>query len=118
MFPTVEHAYVMAKNPFAFSSDDIEWFITTPPGMAKRVGRNLSIPDTWESAKLDVMLELTRLKYSDDNPELKAKLIDTNDAIIIEENTWYDVFWGMTPDGIGENNLGKIIMQVRNELQQ
>ena len=46
--------------------------------------------------------------------DLKEKLI--NEVGLIEErNCWNDRYWG-TVDGIGENNLGKILMSVRDIL--
>ena len=34
---------------------------------------------------------------------------------IVEGNTWGDVFWGVC-NGIGENHLGNILMDVRDEI--
>ena len=34
---------------------------------------------------------------------------------IIEGNTWGDIYWGVC-DGIGENNLGKLLMEIRQNL--
>lgn len=48
--------------------------------------------------------------------KLKRRLLDTGDAILIE-NTKKDYFWGCGEDGSGENNLGKILMEVRKELR-
>ena len=36
-----------------------------------------------------------------------------------EGNWWGDIFWGVDKKtGAGENNLGKILMKVREELRQ
>ena len=50
------------------------------------------------------------------NDELKEMLISTGDEELIEGNHWHDVFWGIC-NGKGENNLGKILMQVRSEIK-
>lgn len=42
-------------------------------------------------------------------------LINTGDAELIEGNSWGDTFWGEC-NGIGENNLGKILMKIRKEI--
>jgi predicted NAD-dependent protein-ADP-ribosyltransferase YbiA (DUF1768 family) len=34
---------------------------------------------------------------------------------LIEENTWGDTFWGICK-GQGENHLGRLLMQIRDEL--
>ena len=40
----------------------------------------------------------------------------TGDAELVEGNTWNDTYWGVC-NGVGHNHLGKILMQVRQELQ-
>lgn len=116
VFPTVEHAYVFAKfMVMPTNEDDINWFLSCTPAQCKRAGRQIDLRADWDDVKFNLMLEFTRQKYSDANPELKAKLRDTGEREIVEENTWYDIYWGETPAGVGENNLGKIIMQVRDE---
>jgi predicted NAD-dependent protein-ADP-ribosyltransferase YbiA (DUF1768 family) len=49
------------------------------------------------------------------NPELAKRLTATGHRKIIEGNYWGDTFWGVCK-GIGENHMGKIIMQTRGEL--
>ena len=48
------------------------------------------------------------------NDDLMEKLIATGNAELIEGNWWKDTYWGVC-DGIGENKLGKILMQIRKE---
>ncbi len=36
--------------------------------------------------------------------------------MLIEGNTWRDTFWGIY-EGKGENNLGKLLMKIREELR-
>jgi len=60
------------------------------------------------------MTDLVRQKFS--NPQLAKQLLDTKDFELIEGNTWGDTFWGVC-SGKGQNNLGKILMQIRNELK-
>jgi hypothetical protein len=61
------------------------------------------------------MTEIIRLKFQ--NPGLKAKLLATGNQELIEGNTWGDCYWGVC-EGNGQNHLGKILMQVREELLQ
>lgn len=51
------------------------------------------------------------------SPSLKKRLFETGQMEIIEASR-DDNFWGVTPDGRGENMMGKIIMQVRDELRR
>ena len=60
------------------------------------------------------MLDLLRAKFS--NEIMKQKLLDTGDAELIEGNKHGDSFWGQV-NGEGKNLLGKLLMQVRNELR-
>lgn len=115
-FVSVEHAYVAAKPIMPLSPFDVIWLNSLSAGKVKRVGRDLDLRPDWDAVKLDVMLDYTRQKYSDQNPELKALLKLTVGHDIVETNTWGDTFWGMTPEGEGHNWLGIIIMSVRDEL--
>jgi predicted NAD-dependent protein-ADP-ribosyltransferase YbiA (DUF1768 family) len=43
-------------------------------------------------------------------------LLETGDREIIE-NSPVDSYWGIGPDGRGENMVGKILMRLRKELK-
>jgi predicted NAD-dependent protein-ADP-ribosyltransferase YbiA (DUF1768 family) len=63
------------------------------------------------------MKELVSQKFSDKNPELKQKLIDTKDIVLIEGTTWGDSFFGVNlKNGQGKNHLGQILMNIRQTL--
>lgn len=85
------------------------------PGQAKRAGRKLKLREDWESVKVMTMREVCEAKFAQ-NPELIERLLDTDDAYLEEGNTWGDKFWGVC-DGEGENMLGKILMDIREELK-
>ena len=112
-YPTVEHGYVINKTVTEFTEDDFKWFLSLHPGQVKKLGRQLTLRDDWEDVKVQIMTDLCKSKFSSLNPDLKQKLLDTGSCELIEENTWGDVFWGMTPKGIGQNILGKILMEIR-----
>lgn len=111
-YPTTEHAYQAAKcrNP----EDHDRVANALKPADAMRLGRSLPSRDDWEQIKLQVMLDVTRSKFA--WPSLGFRLLATGDAELIEGNSWRDFFWGVC-DGVGENNLGKILMRVRKELR-
>lgn len=50
------------------------------------------------------------------NEDLKVKLLSTDNEELIEGNNWGDKVWGKV-NGVGENRLGKILMQIREELK-
>lgn len=112
---TNEHAYQAAKAKFGEEEDRI--FDAATPGEAKKLGRIVHLRDGWDrSVSIRVMHDLTLAKFSQ-NEELKKKLLDTGDARLIEGNDWGDAFWGVPEGEVGQNILGKILMQVRNELR-
>lgn len=110
LYPSVEHAYVAAKTLDRETRKGIAKL--SSPGAAKRAGRSLQIRADWDAVKLDIMRSLTRQKYL--HAALRRKLLATGDAEIVEGNAWNDTFWGVC-NGVGENHLGKIIMEVRSE---
>ena len=62
------------------------------------------------------MKEIVRAKF-EQHPELTEKLLATGDTYLEEGNTWGDRIWG-TVNGQGANNLGRILMEVREELKE
>ena len=113
MYPALEHAYQAAKAPTIREKRLIA--AAASAGHAKRMGQKVALPKNWESVKVGIMRELVRIKFTK-YPELRRRLIETGELPLIEENTWGDRFWG-TCGGIGQNHLGRILMEIRNELR-
>jgi ribA/ribD-fused uncharacterized protein len=111
-WPSVEHAYQALK-----SSDPItQRMIRTArsPGEAKKMGKLIVVRPDWDNVKVDVMQRLVWLKF--ENPFVRPLLLATDDVELIECNTWGDVFWG-TCGGVGQNVLGKILMETRDKIR-
>ena len=115
MYLTVENLYQAAKTP------DVGWkkqILAASPGKAKKLGRIAPIHPDWEQNKLTVMKQLVYRKFSTDFL-LGQKLLKTGDAVIEEGNYWHDTFWGVdAATGEGQNHLGRILMEVRDELRK
>ena len=62
-------------------------------GAAKRVGRMLPLRPDWEEVKVRVMETVLRTKFHD--PDLRARLLATGEADLVEGNHWGDKFWGV-----------------------
>ena len=112
-YPSVEHAYLSAK------SKDDAWkklcASNISAGQVKQKSYSIIIRADWERIRLDVMRECLGQKFSQ-NP-YKRLLICTGDEHIQEGNNWNDRFWGVClKTNKGENNLGKLIMEIRATL--
>ncbi len=110
-FESAENAYQASKT---LDIDIRKSFTFITPGKAKREGKKIKLRENWDVIKLKIMEDIVRDKFNQ-NPDLKQRLIKTNNAILIENNNWNDHFWGVC-NGKGENNLGKILMKIRSEL--
>lgn len=109
-YPSVEHAYQAAKAADPATQQMIREAKT--PSIAKRLGKSVQLPADWDARKVVVMARLVREKFS--NPLLRSLLLATEDATLVEGNTWNDYVWGVCR-GKGQNLLGKILMEVRAE---
>ncbi|CAL5990112.1 NADAR_family protein [Hexamita inflata] len=104
----VEAAFQAQKCPGSESR-----FTNLLPSPAKKLGRKVDLRPDWEKVKVQIMREILKIKFQ--NEELKEKLKATKEAELIEGNTWGDTFWGVSR-GNGKNMLGKLLMEIRKEL--
>jgi len=126
IYPTNEHYYQSQKG----KSHELREYIRRAPNatIAMGIGRMLEqqpydkyLADDWykdagtdHPKKLDVMLKGLRHKFKD--PILRKLLLNTGDAVI-HEHTEDDFFWGDGGNDEGESWLGKLLMQVREEIR-
>ena len=113
-WPTSEH-YFQAKK---FNSPILQEKIRkiNSPMVAAIEGRNRENPlrEDWEYVKDDIMRYAVYQKFKQ-NTMLKELLLSTDNLPIIE-HTNNDSYWGDGGDGMGKNQLGHILMEVRNKL--
>ena len=112
LFPTMEHYF--QANKADNQNDYLHIAYASTPGEAKRLGRKIQLRPDWEEIKDNVMLTGLRKKFAD--PELRNLLLATSDEELIEGNYWGDTYWGVC-NGVGQNKLGKLLMQVREEIK-
>ena len=67
--------------------------------------------------KFNLMRPLLKKKFDNNHPELQQKLLATGDEELVEGNYWGDTIWGVC-EGVGENHLGKMLMEIRTELKK
>ena len=117
-YPTSEHAFQAAK---ATIPEDAKYVRDAPtPGEAKKRGRKIEMRANWDNIRVTVMADILRAKFAQ-HPDLKARLLATGDAQLVEGTYWHDQFWGICNcskhGGKGENQLGKALMRLRQELR-
>ena len=110
-WPTVEHAFQAMKTKNQDTRDMIRTQCPRPVD-ARFIGRALTLRSDWEQIKLPLMKRLVQRKF-EQNPKLMTALKATGDRELIEGNKHGDTFWGQC-NGVGENHLGRILMEVRN----
>lgn len=130
-YPNVISAFQAAKTFDMDKRAEIRlsgWF-----GEIVEIGHSLELRSDWMDVRVGIMYDLLKQKFSD--PYYKKLLLETGDADIVYSHEMDDMlydfdhessfalydkctnegFWGVD-DGIGKNNLGKLIMRIRSEL--
>lgn len=111
VFPSTEHAYQAMKVE---SPKIWEVFSKLPECKhARNLGQVIMMRNDWDVVKYQIMYEVNVIKFN--HPELRAKLLATNDMELVENNWWNDVYWGMC-NGVGQSKLGEILMKIRSEI--
>lgn len=113
-YSSTEHAYQAAKTLDENYKLQIKHAKT--PGEAKKLGKSAPLRPDWEEVKIDYMRYLVWYKFAM-YPDLGQKLLATGEAELIEGNHWGDHFWGVCK-GLGQNWLGKILMEVRDQIRR
>lgn len=114
IYHSVEAAYMSAK------SNDLKWkmFCSNPdnsPGFIKKKSKEISLIENWEEIKIEIMKTCLEQKFKQE--PYKSLLKETGNSHIQEGNMWNDKFWGVClKTNQGENNLGKLIMEIRSSL--
>jgi len=117
VYPTSEHAYQSSK------------FVKTDPELAEKIRNAKSAheafklaeanknkrEENWDDIKLGVMKKILHCKVSQHEYVMKKLLQSGNREIV--EDSWRDDYWGWGEDRKGKNMLGKLWMEVRNEVR-
>jgi len=76
---------------------------------------NPEVRPDWLRVRVDMMDMVLWHKFTQ-NEHLKRELLSTGDAELVEDSD-KDAFWGVGPDGKGENQLGKALQRLRAKLR-
>lgn len=118
-WPTAEHMFQAAKT---LSPEWRERIRRAPsPREAKRLGGEAPLRPDWEDIKINQMRAILQMKFA--LPVFRAILIETGEALLVEGNSWCDNFWGdctckKCVNIPGENWLGRLLMELRGQLQR
>lgn len=127
-FNNTEQLFMYHKAIFFEDYDIADKILITPvPYEAKALGRLVKgyVDEDWNKVRYFFMYQANLLKYTQ-NEDLKTKLLATGDKILVEVNP-RDNIWGIgmdenNPDILdetkwkGQNLLGKVLMDVRDAL--
>ncbi len=118
IYPTSEHAYQAGK---ARKPEVRDWILSAPtPALAAMAAHGLytwDVTPNWTEIKFDRMRRVLRAKF-DQHPDLRKMLIETGEARLVEAgsvNNAVNRLWGEV-NGVGQNMLGKMLMEIRSEL--
>lgn len=118
LVPTVEHGYQASK----FTDEKIIEEVLNAPSAheAKKIGNRVEYqaevrPDWQEIKVYGVMKPLLRDKR-DRHEYVRKKLVQSRGMVLVEDSS-EDSFWGRGPDFNGLDMLGKLWMELRDELE-
>lgn len=123
VYPSSEHAFNALKTDDPAQRETVRTAST--PARAKAAGRRVSLrvpAAEWDAhLRFEVMREVVRAKFTD--PDLRAALLSTGDALLIEgtgdqRHAWHDQVWGQCycakhRPWAGGNHLGRTLMAER-----
>lgn len=122
VYSTVEHAYQCQRYTDQKIIEEIRaarspvkvWAVSSKY-------KAVQIPEfKQDEYKLGVMKKLMRLKV-DQHEDVRRALIDSGDIKIVKHITTYppgDGFWDDGKDGTGLNHMGRMWMEIREEIKQ
>lgn len=115
-YPTCEHYFQAMKFENDAYRERIRKARTPKDAADLGRGRRFRIRADWEDVKINVMRVAVRKKFMT-HAEPRNLLLRTGEEDLIEAAPG-DYFWGCGKDGSGKNWLGRILMEVRDQLQQ
>lgn len=120
VFATSEHAYQAGKARKKVVRD---WILSAPtPGLVAMAAHGLytwDINSDWSKVKFDRMRQVVRAKFVQ-HEDLRELLLSTGQARLVEAgrvDSPVNRVWGEV-NGKGQNMLGVILMEIREELRK
>jgi len=107
------HKFVGTSNEFLVATIQAQ----KTPEEAAALGRDprFTLRRDWAQVKTRIMWEAVQAKFLT-HLDIQAILLSTGDQEIVEDSPT-DPYWGCGRDRRGQNQLGKILMQIRQEIR-
>jgi len=128
VYPTSEHAFHAMKAKLFDDIETMDKIINCKtPTQAKIFGRKVKnfTQQEWDDVKLKIMKDILIGKF-ESNPDLLEAFLMFDEDVVFVEASPHDKIWGIGYDSKtavrvdqnewGENNLGKILTELRKEL--
>lgn len=128
LYDTVEHAFQAqkVKDTPEYSDNlvaDSDKYIGNKASLAKSYGSNsglktmgYNLRDDWDSIKRKLLKDIVREFFSG-SQSLTEKLIQTNSSNLVYKGGKADKYFGVNKNNDGENQYGKVLMEIRDELK-
>lgn len=116
-WPTIEHCYLASKYPH--SKNWREKIRNASLEQARKFAKANDVmrrqSKEWEDSRVELIKQLSFAKF-DQYPDLREKLLQMADKILLYNPKCGDKFWGVGIIGKGENMLGRLLMEVQATL--
>lgn len=116
-FRSSEDAYQFGKPK---DKEVAHWIVSAPKPHLCAIAAHALLPwdirPGWNDGKVERMKLVLCAKFTQ-HDDLKEKLLATGDAQLTEVSK-SDAFWGTGKKGNGKNMLGKLLMELREELRE
>lgn len=119
VWPTSEHYFQAQKYPSNAALQDRIRNAATPReafNITREPANDRFKDRNWDNNRYQAMLKAVRAKFAQ-NPNLRTLLLNTGNAVLVENAGANDAVWGAGADFMGTNHLGRILMHVRDELR-
>jgi len=120
IYPTAEHLYQALKTCDFCLRERIR--CSSSPGLAKAQGKLVILRFNWDKIRDRCMHQVVKMKFNQ-NLDLRQKLMVTFPLQLVEGNYWHDNYWGnclcdRCGQIDGQNKLGKILMEIRDNYEK
>jgi len=119
IYPTSEHLYQAFKfmNKYPEIAEHVRTCGNQPRSAFNEAHRyQKQVRPDWERVHVEMMSLAIKLKFTQ-HEDLRQLLLNTGNVMLVEDSP-YDYFWGVGANNSGQNQLGKALMRLRNELRR